>query len=71
MAHTTSRPVLRYLAHALTRGHETHVHFEAKRSLRAELTRRLQEAGASPLEEVVRDQDALRDALPETTTEKP
>lgn len=38
----------------MTRGNEAHVHFEAKRSLRAELVTRLAQAGASELKEIVR-----------------
>jgi GTP-binding protein HflX len=42
----------------LTRGNETHVHFEAKRSLRAELQERLRAAGAEALQEAVRGAEA-------------
>ena len=38
----------------LTRGNETHLHFEAKRSLRTELLSRLARVGATPLREVLR-----------------
>lgn len=41
----------------LTRGNEVHLHFEAKRSLRAELQKRLAAAGAAPLKEVQRRLD--------------
>lgn len=46
----------------LTRGNESHVHFEAKKSIRFDLTRRLREAGAIELREVVRAGSAAKPA---------
>ena len=39
----------------LTRGNEAHVHFEAKRSLRPTLAARLNDVGATPLREAMRE----------------